>query len=60
MYLSLTIVPKCIGPGYSLMTDIGTHSTKQTLRLLYDAAPVGVNYLLDSPLVYFGELVRIL
>ena len=44
-----------VGPDFPLMAGVGTHSTKQTLELAYDAAAAGANYLLVLPPAYFGK-----
>ncbi|CAL5874233.1 uncharacterized protein PFLUO_LOCUS8521 [Penicillium psychrofluorescens] len=44
-----------VGPGFPLMAGVGTHSTKQTLELVQDAATAGANYVLVLPPAYFGK-----
>ncbi|KAJ5902653.1 hypothetical protein N7495_003181 [Penicillium taxi] len=44
-----------VGPDYPLMAGVGSHSTKQTLELIQDAAEAGANYVLVLPPAYFGK-----
>jgi Dihydrodipicolinate synthetase family len=44
-----------VGPDFPLMAGVGSHSTKQTLEFIENAAAVGADYVLCLPPAYFGK-----
>jgi 2-keto-3-deoxy-L-rhamnonate aldolase len=46
---------EAVGPEFPLMAGVGSHSTKQTLEFVEDAAAAGANYVLCLPPAYFGK-----
>ncbi|OAL26608.1 hypothetical protein AYO20_10032 [Fonsecaea nubica] len=43
------------GPNFPIMAGVGSHSTRQVLQLIDDAAQAGANYALLLPAAYFGK-----
>jgi 4-hydroxy-2-oxoglutarate aldolase len=46
---------EAVGPDLPLMAGVGSHSTKQTLEFIGDAATAGADYVLCLPPAYFGK-----